>query len=69
VADDLGATRGAVALAWLLGRPAVSRVITGAVGVEQLEANLKALDLDLSPATLAAIDALFPAAAPAGARR
>lgn len=64
VADDLGATRSEVALAWLLGRPGVSSVITGAVAVEQLETNLKAVDLVIPDAALAAIDEIFPPAPP-----
>lgn len=60
VADDQGATRGQVALAWLLGRPGVSSVITGATNLEQLQGNLKALDLTLSEQALKAIDATFP---------
>ena len=64
VADDLGATRSEVALAWLLGRPGVSSVITGAVTVEQLETNLKAVDLVIPDAALAAIDEIFPPASP-----
>ena len=64
VADDLGATRSEVALAWLLGRPGVSSVITGAVTVEQLETNLKAVDLAIPDAAFSAIDEIFPPAAP-----
>lgn len=60
VADDLGATRGQVALAWLLARPGVSSVVTGAVTVDQLQSNLKAIDISLSEETLKAIDAIFP---------
>jgi aryl-alcohol dehydrogenase-like predicted oxidoreductase len=52
-----------VALAWLLGRPGVSSVITGAVTVEQLETNLKAVDLVIPDAALAALDEIFPPAA------
>ena len=64
VADNLGATRGEVALAWLLGRPGISSVITGAATSDQLAANLKAAELALPAEALAAIDAIFP---PAGA--
>jgi voltage-dependent potassium channel beta subunit len=64
VADDLAATRSEVALAWLLGRPGVSSVITGAVTVEQLETNLTAIDLVIPDAALAAIDEIFPPAPP-----
>ncbi|HTO46870.1 MAG TPA: aldo/keto reductase [Burkholderiales bacterium] len=60
VADELGATRSEAALAWLLGQPGVASVITGAVAVEQLETNLKAVDLVIPDAALAAIDEIFP---------
>jgi aryl-alcohol dehydrogenase-like predicted oxidoreductase len=38
-----------VALAWLLGRPAVTSVILGARTLEQLQQNLGAADLVLTP--------------------
>jgi voltage-dependent potassium channel beta subunit len=60
VAEDLGVTRAELALAWLLGRPGVSSVITGAVTTAQLETNLQAIDLSMSGTVLAAIDAIFP---------
>jgi voltage-dependent potassium channel beta subunit len=62
IADELGATRAAVALAWLLHRPGLGSVVTGATSVAQVEANLNAIDLDLSPSVIAEIDALFPTA-------
>jgi voltage-dependent potassium channel beta subunit len=62
IADDLGVTRAELALAWLLGRPGVSSVITGAVTVAQLETNLRAIDLSMSDTVLAAVDAIFPPA-------
>ena len=48
VADELGASRAQVALAWVAAQPAVTSVILGARTVEQLTDNLGAADLDLS---------------------
>lgn len=45
-----------VALAWLLARPAVTSLIIGAKRIDQLQDNLKAIDLVLSPDDLAALD-------------
>ncbi len=47
IAQKHGATPARVALAWLLGRPAVSSVIIAARKVEHLEDNIKAVDLVL----------------------
>src|SRR5262245_44393885 len=60
IADDLGAPRAAVAIAWLLTRPGVSTVITGATNPDQLRSNLQALTLQLPPAVLAEIDDILP---------
>ena len=57
LAEGLGVTRAQLALAWLLHQPAVSSVITGATKVSQIEENVAAVDIDLTPETLAAIDA------------
>ena len=40
----------AVALAWVLRQPAVTSAIVGATGIEQLERNVKALEVELSDA-------------------
>jgi len=56
VARETGATASAVSLAWLLTRPQVSSVIFGARTVAQLDANLAAIDLVLTPAQLTALD-------------
>jgi aryl-alcohol dehydrogenase-like predicted oxidoreductase len=48
IADTRGEWMGAVAIAWLLGRPAVSSVLLGARTPEQLEQSLGAIDVDLS---------------------
>jgi aryl-alcohol dehydrogenase-like predicted oxidoreductase len=46
-----------VALAWVNDRPAVTSTILGARTTEQLEANLRAADLHLSPDETAELDA------------
>ncbi len=46
-----------VALAWVLGRPAVSSVIIAARKVEQLEDNISAVDLQLSAEDIQLLDA------------
>ena len=45
VAADLGCTLAQLAIAWVASNPRVSTVITGASKVEQLQANLGALDV------------------------
>jgi aryl-alcohol dehydrogenase-like predicted oxidoreductase len=49
VATENGVSVARVALAWQLTRPFVTSVIIGAKSVEQLEDNLGAVDLKLSP--------------------
>jgi aryl-alcohol dehydrogenase-like predicted oxidoreductase len=56
VAAETGATPAAVSLAWLLTRPQVTSVIFGARTVDQLEVNLAAAELQLSPGHIAALD-------------
>jgi aryl-alcohol dehydrogenase-like predicted oxidoreductase len=56
VAGAHGASPAQVALAWLLGRPAVSSVIIGARTDEQLRANLGAASLSLTADERAALD-------------
>jgi aryl-alcohol dehydrogenase-like predicted oxidoreductase len=48
VADGRGVSGAQVALAWLLGRPAVSTLVIGARTSEQLRENLAAAELTLS---------------------
>lgn len=45
-----------VALAWALGRPAVSSVIVGGTSEAQFAANMAAFDLELTDADLASLD-------------
>ena len=57
VAEGRGASMAQVALAWLVDRPAVTSVILGARTVAQLNDNLGAADLHLSPEETARLDA------------
>ncbi len=60
VADDVGCTRTQLALAWAASQPGISSVILGATSVAQLEENLAAHDVEISPETATRIDELFP---------
>ncbi len=55
----------ALAIAWVAKHPAVTAPLLGARNVAQLDACLKAVDLNVDDATWAAIDALVPAPPPA----
>jgi aryl-alcohol dehydrogenase-like predicted oxidoreductase len=57
VADARGASAAQVALAWLLGRPAVASLIVGARTSDQLADNLAAADLALNADEQAALEA------------
>jgi aryl-alcohol dehydrogenase-like predicted oxidoreductase len=56
IAAQVGATTAQVALAWVQGRPGVASTIIGARTPQQLEDNLGALDITLSPEHTAALD-------------
>jgi aryl-alcohol dehydrogenase-like predicted oxidoreductase len=56
VASSRGASVAQVALAWVLSRDAVTSVIIGARNPDQLDDNLKAIDLTLSPDELKLLD-------------
>jgi aryl-alcohol dehydrogenase-like predicted oxidoreductase len=56
VGDKHGASVARVALAWLLHKPAVMSVIIGAKTLEQLDDNLAAVELTLSPEEMARLD-------------
>jgi len=56
LASSLQVPPAAVALAWLLTRPEVSSAIAGATKPEQLEDNLKALDVELTEDMLKTLD-------------
>jgi aryl-alcohol dehydrogenase-like predicted oxidoreductase len=57
LARERATTPSAVALAWLLAKPAVSSVIFGARSLEQLDDNLRAAELQLGPDDVAKLDA------------
>jgi aryl-alcohol dehydrogenase-like predicted oxidoreductase len=52
MAREHNASVAAVALAWLLTRPAVASILVGATKLSQLTDNLRAVDLELTPAEL-----------------
>lgn len=56
VASKHSSTPSAVSLKWLLAKPEVSSVIFGARSVAQLDDNLKAADLRLTPEDVALLD-------------
>ena len=59
VADELGATRSQLALAWVLRQSGVSSVITGATNVTQISENVKAADLALTAEVVARIEEIM----------
>lgn len=59
VADGLGTTLSALALAWILTKPCIASVITGASKAAQLEANLAASDLVLPEDALDEIERIL----------
>ncbi len=56
IAEAKGTTVPRIALAWLLHQPVVTSVIIGAKRVDQLEDNLGAVDVKLTPEELKALD-------------
>jgi aryl-alcohol dehydrogenase-like predicted oxidoreductase len=57
VAREMGESPARVALAWAVGRPGVASTLMGVSRAEQVTDNVAALDLDLPPDHLAALDA------------
>ncbi len=62
VADAAGCSRTQLALAWAAAQRGISSVILGATSVAQLEENLGALDVEITPEVATALDGIFPAA-------
>lgn len=58
VAAELGAGAAAVALAWVHGRPGVASTLIGARRLNQLKANLDAIDVALTADQIARLDAV-----------
>lgn len=61
IADRIGHSRTRLALAWAARQPDVSSVILGATSVDQLNENLGALEIEITPELLVELDELFPA--------
>ena len=59
IANDLGVTMAQLALAWILRRPEISSVITGASRPEQIAANVQAADLKLTEDVQAQIEEIL----------
>ena len=57
---ELGATPTQVAVAWVLSNPVTSTAIVGPSTMAQLDADLGALGTHLDPATLQALDEIWP---------
>lgn len=68
LAADKGVTAGQLALAWVLAQGDYLIPIPGTKQRKYLEENVAALKVKLSPAELAALEAIFPANATAGLR-
>jgi len=64
VADGRGVSMAQVSIAWLAARPAVASVILGARTMEQLEDNLAAADVRLSPEETQLLDLTSDPGAP-----
>ncbi len=58
IGEAHGVSVARVALAWLLSKPHVMSVIIGAKTIEQLDDNLAATDLVLTPEQIATLDAI-----------
>ncbi|MHA6310415.1 aldo/keto reductase [Pantoea sp. S-LA4] len=59
VAEDKGVSRAQVALAWLLSKPAVTAPIIGASRAEQFDDLVKAVEVTLSEAEIAALEEVY----------
>ena len=57
VAAEAGISPAAVALAWVQGRPGVQSTVIGARRIDQLRANIAALEVTLTEAQIATLDA------------
>jgi 1-deoxyxylulose-5-phosphate synthase len=56
VATARGSTMAEVSLAWLLSKPVVTAPIVGATKLEHLEAAIRAVDVELTPEDVAALE-------------
>ncbi|GAA1522396.1 aldo/keto reductase [Kribbella lupini] len=58
VAEQAGTTAAEIALSWVTGRPGVTSTVIGARRMDQLETNLRALDVTLTDAQRSTLDEL-----------
>jgi len=58
--DELGEAPADVAIAWLLHQPAVTAPIIGPRTIEQLDGQLRALEISLDDKALARLDEISP---------
>jgi voltage-dependent potassium channel beta subunit len=59
IAEELGVSRGTLALAWVLRQKGVSSAIVGATKPEQMKQNLEAADFRLTPEALERVEAVL----------
>ena len=59
LAEELGISLVEMALAWILRQPNVASALVGATRPEQIEANVKAVEVELSEDTLAKIEEIL----------
>lgn len=59
LAAEMGTTPAALAIAWVLKNPLVASAITGATKVSQIDENLKALDVKITPEIDARIEEIL----------
>jgi voltage-dependent potassium channel beta subunit len=59
VADNMGCTLSQLALAWVLRQPIVSSAIIGSSRPTQIEENVKALEVNLTPEVVATMDTIL----------
>ena len=58
--QELGEAPSDVAMAWVLHNPVITAPIIGPRTVEQLQSNLRAVEVSLSDETLKKLDEIFP---------
>ena len=56
IAEQCGATMGQLAIAWTLHKPGIAAALVGSRTIRQLEENLRAANLSLTPDVVAEID-------------
>lgn len=59
VAEDHGITLPQFALAWILNNPIITSALSGSISLEQLEENIAAVDIKLSPEELEVCDEVW----------